>query len=63
MASALQHPTEQRVPVSATNLLINNRWIESSSGKTSTRAPRLVVLNSPASDGNWASTACSSTPR
>ena len=34
MASALQHPTEQRVPVSATNLLINNRWIGSSSGKT-----------------------------
>jgi aldehyde dehydrogenase (NAD+) len=34
MASALQHPTEQRVPVSATNLLINNRWIASSSGKT-----------------------------
>jgi aldehyde dehydrogenase (NAD+) len=34
MASALQPPTEQRVPVSATNLLINNRWIASSSGKT-----------------------------
>jgi aldehyde dehydrogenase (NAD+) len=34
MASALQHPTEQRVPVSATKLLINNRWIATSSGKT-----------------------------
>jgi aldehyde dehydrogenase (NAD+) len=34
MASVLQHPTEQHVPVSATKLLINNRWIESSSGKT-----------------------------
>jgi len=34
MASALQHPAEQRVAVSATSLLINNRWIASSSGKT-----------------------------
>ena len=34
MASVLQHPTEQRAPVSVTKLLINNRWIASSSGKT-----------------------------
>jgi aldehyde dehydrogenase (NAD+) len=34
MASVLQHLTEQHVPVSATKLLINNRWIASSSGKT-----------------------------
>jgi aldehyde dehydrogenase (NAD+) len=34
MASVLQHPTEQRVPVSATKLLINNRWTASSSGET-----------------------------
>jgi aldehyde dehydrogenase (NAD+) len=34
MASVMPHPTEQRVPVSATKLLINNRWIPSISGKT-----------------------------
>ncbi len=34
MASVLQHPAEQRVPVSATKLLINNRWTASASGKT-----------------------------
>ena len=34
MASALPHPAEPHVPVSATKLLINNRWIASSSGKT-----------------------------
>jgi aldehyde dehydrogenase (NAD+) len=34
MASVLQHPVEHQVPVSATKLLINNRWIASASGKT-----------------------------
>ena len=34
MASVMPHPTEQRVPVSATKLLINNRWVSSASGKT-----------------------------
>jgi aldehyde dehydrogenase (NAD+) len=34
MASVMPHPAEQRVPVSATKLLINNRWIPSISGKT-----------------------------
>src|SRR5580704_1349486 len=34
MASVMPHPTEQHVPVSATKLLINNRWIPSLSGKT-----------------------------
>jgi len=34
MASVMPHPAEQRVPVSATKLLINNRWVPSSSGKT-----------------------------
>jgi aldehyde dehydrogenase (NAD+) len=30
----MPHPAEQRVPVSATKLLINNRWVPSISGKT-----------------------------
>src|SRR5262249_17285421 len=34
MASVMSHPTEHQVPVSATQLLINNRWIPSESGKT-----------------------------
>jgi aldehyde dehydrogenase (NAD+) len=34
MASVMPHPAEQRVPVSATKLLINNRWVSSISGKT-----------------------------
>ncbi|HYK17877.1 MAG TPA: aldehyde dehydrogenase family protein [Bryobacteraceae bacterium] len=34
MASVMPHPAEQRVPVSATKLLINNRWVPSISGKT-----------------------------
>src|SRR5579871_5478442 len=34
MASVMQHPAEQRVPVSATKILINNRWVPSVSGKT-----------------------------
>jgi aldehyde dehydrogenase (NAD+) len=34
MASVLQHPVERYVPVSATKLLINNRWVASASGKT-----------------------------
>jgi aldehyde dehydrogenase (NAD+) len=34
MASVMTHPTEQQVRVSATNLLINNRWVPSESGKT-----------------------------
>ncbi len=34
MASVLSAPSENRVAVSATRLLINNRWIPSESGKT-----------------------------
>ncbi len=34
MASVMSHPAEQRVPISATQLLINNRWIPSESGRT-----------------------------
>ncbi len=34
MASVMSTPTENRVPISATKLLINNRWIPSQSGKT-----------------------------
>jgi aldehyde dehydrogenase (NAD+) len=34
MASVLSSPTESRVAVSATQLLIDNRWIASESGKT-----------------------------
>jgi aldehyde dehydrogenase (NAD+) len=34
MASVMPHPAEQRVLVSATKLLINNRWVPSISGKT-----------------------------
>src|ERR1700754_400534 len=34
MASVTPHSTEHQVQVSATKLLINNRWIESESGKT-----------------------------
>jgi aldehyde dehydrogenase (NAD+) len=34
MASVLLHPTETQVPVSATKILINNKWIPSQSGKT-----------------------------
>ena len=34
MASVLSSPSESRVAVSATKLLINNRWVNSQSGKT-----------------------------
>lgn len=34
MASVMSHPAEQKVAISATKLLINNRWIPSESGKT-----------------------------
>ena len=34
MASVMSSPTESRVAISATKLLINNRWIASESGKT-----------------------------
>src|ERR1700689_2845224 len=34
MASVMPHPTQHPVPISATGLLINNRWIPSESGKT-----------------------------
>jgi aldehyde dehydrogenase (NAD+) len=34
MASVVSHPAEQKVPISATKILINNRWISSESGKT-----------------------------
>jgi len=34
MASVLTQPAEQVVPISATKLLINNRWVASRSGKT-----------------------------
>ena len=34
MASVLSSPSENRVAVSATKLLINNRWVDSQSGKT-----------------------------
>src|SRR5580692_3961881 len=34
MASVLSSPTESQVAVSATQLLIDNRWIASESGKT-----------------------------
>jgi aldehyde dehydrogenase (NAD+) len=34
MASVMPSPAEQRVPISAKKLLINNRWVESESGKT-----------------------------
>src|ERR1035438_1179660 len=34
MATVVSSPTENRVAVSATKLLINNRWVNSESGKT-----------------------------
>ena len=34
MASVLSRPTQLPVPISATKLLINNRWVSSESGKT-----------------------------
>jgi aldehyde dehydrogenase (NAD+) len=34
MASVVYYPAERQVPVSATKILINNRWVESASGKT-----------------------------
>jgi len=34
MASVLSSPKESQVAISATKLLINNRWIASESGKT-----------------------------
>src|ERR1700721_1677732 len=34
MASVLSSPSETHVAVSATKLLINNRWVNSQSGKT-----------------------------
>ena len=34
MASVLSSPTENQAAVSATKLLINNRWVNSQSGKT-----------------------------
>jgi aldehyde dehydrogenase (NAD+) len=34
MASLMSSPTENKIAVSATKLLINNRWIDSESGKT-----------------------------
>src|ERR1700733_4141657 len=34
MASALSSPSENQAAVSATKLLINNRWVNSQSGKT-----------------------------
>jgi aldehyde dehydrogenase (NAD+) len=34
MASVMTHPTDQMVPISATQLLINNRWVPAQSGKT-----------------------------
>jgi aldehyde dehydrogenase (NAD+) len=34
MASVMTHPAEHRVPISATQLLINNRWVPAVSGKT-----------------------------
>jgi hypothetical protein len=34
MNSVMSHPSERQVAVSATKLLINNRWIANESGKT-----------------------------
>ena len=34
MASVMSSPAENHVRISATKLLINNRWIDSESGKT-----------------------------
>src|ERR1700722_15884997 len=34
MASVMSHPAEKQVPISAKKILINNRWVESESGKT-----------------------------
>jgi aldehyde dehydrogenase (NAD+) len=34
MATVMPNPTEQQVPITATKLLINNRWVESESGRT-----------------------------
>jgi len=34
MASVMAQPKKQEVPISATKLLINNRWVASASGKT-----------------------------
>ncbi|HEY3166158.1 MAG TPA: hypothetical protein VGK57_02950 [Candidatus Binatia bacterium] len=34
MNSVMSHPLERQVAVSATKLLINNRWIANESGKT-----------------------------
>ncbi len=34
MASVLSSPSENKAAVSATKLLINNRWVNSQSGKT-----------------------------
>ena len=34
MATVMPPPTEQQIPITATKLLINNRWVESESGRT-----------------------------
>ncbi len=34
MASVMTHPADLKVPISATQLLINNRWVPAQSGKT-----------------------------
>lgn len=34
MATVLSNPTQNQIPISATKLLINNRWVDSDSGKT-----------------------------
>jgi len=34
MATVMPPPIEQQIPISATKLLINNRWVESESGRT-----------------------------
>ena len=34
MASVMTHPTDHKVPISATQLLINNHWVPAQSGKT-----------------------------
>src|SRR5215475_8108011 len=34
MASVMSPPKQNQVPISATKLLINNRWVQSQSGKT-----------------------------
>jgi aldehyde dehydrogenase (NAD+) len=60
MATVLTNPAENQIPISATKLLINNRWVDADSGKTfspvnpSTGEPICEIAEADASDVNKA---------